>query len=261
MELTESLLTDVMGLEVDENHGAATVEELLDHAHRKMQERLQSQEAAKSRSRPRGRRKHGPAEDEARAKREQAAKEVNQSLRDIFRKLVSELHPDREPDPTERARKNQLMQRVNQAYEANDLLTLLGLQLEIEQIDAAHLSGVSAQRLAHYNQILSEQLARLEVELTSVIEPYRALAGHESGRPLTVADVDRKLTLEIRQLREVVRQLTQDLVIFRDPVQRRAWLRDYEMDDEPDELEAVQAMMELAGMSGAFRSPRRPRQR
>jgi hypothetical protein len=32
MELTESLLTDVLGLEVDENHGASSVEELLDHA-------------------------------------------------------------------------------------------------------------------------------------------------------------------------------------------------------------------------------------
>ena len=257
MEFTESLLTDVLGLEVDENHGASSVEELLDHAHHKMQQRARSQQADERES---GRRaKRSAAEDVVRAKREQAAKEVSQSLRDVFRKLVSVLHPDREPDPTERARKNQLMQRVNQAYDANDLLTLLGLQLEIEQIDAAHLSSTGAERLAHYNQILREQLTRLEAELESVIEPYRELMGRWSGQALTVAEVDRKLTGDITQLREVVRQLTQDLVVFRNPARLRAWLRQYDPEDEPGELEALQAMMEIATTLGDFRPPRRRR--
>ena len=259
MELTESLLTDVLGLEVDENHGASSVEELLDHAHRKAQQRARSQGADE---RENGRRaKRSAADDAARAKREQAAKEVNQSLRDVFRKLVSALHPDREPDPTERARKNQLMQRVNQAYEANDLLTLLGLQLEIEQIDATHLSSTSAERLAHYNQILREQLTRLEAELGSVIEPYRELMGQWSGRALKVAEVDRRLTMDLTELRGAVQQLTQDLVAFRNPVQLRARLRQYALEDEPGELAAMQAMMEIATMLGDHQPPRRPRRR
>ena len=259
MELAESLLTDVLGLEVDENHGASSVEELLDHAHRKAQQRARFHRVDEHES---GRRaKRSEAEDAVRAKREQAAKEVNQSLRDVFRKLVSALHPDREPDSTERVRKNQLMQRVNQAYEANDLLTLLGLQLEIEQIDATHLSSTSAERLAHYNQILREQLTRLEAELESIVEPYRELMGLGSGRALTVSEVDRTLTMDITQLREALRQLTQDLVAFRNPVQLRARLRQYDLEDEPGELEAVQAMMEIATMLGDDRPPRRPRRR
>ena len=259
MELAESLLTDVLGLEVDENHGASSVEELLDHAHRKAQQRARFHRVDEHES---GRRaKRSEAEDAVRAKREQAAKEVNQSLRDVFRKLVSALHPDREPDSTERVRKNQLMQRVNQAYEANDLLTLLGLQLEIEQIDATHLSSTSAERLAHYNQILREQLTRLEAELESIVEPYRELMGLGSGRALTVTEVDRTLTMDITQLREALRQLTQDLVAFRNPVQLRARLRQYDLEDEPGELEAVQAIMEIATMLGDDRPPRRPRRR
>jgi hypothetical protein len=54
-----------------------------------------------------------------------------------FRKLVATIEREREElrgwqayrqryNQTQRTRKNQLMQRVNQAYEANDLLTLLG---------------------------------------------------------------------------------------------------------------------------------------
>lgn len=258
MELTESLLTDVLGLDVDENHGASTVEELLDHAHRKMEQRARSQRADERESGPRARR--SAAEDAVRAKRDQAAKEVNPSLREVFRKLVSALHPDREPDPTERARKDQLMRRVNQAYDANDLLTLLGLQLEIEQIDAAHLASTSAERLAHYNQVLREQLTRLEAELASAIQPFQECMDHWSGRALTVAGVDRQLSKDIAQLQEAVRELTQDRAIFRDPARLRARLRQYELDDEPGELEAMQAIMEIAttlGDSGPARRPRR----
>lgn len=259
MELTESLLTDVLGLDVDQNHGASSVEELLDHAHRKMEQHARSQRAEERKSdRPA---QHSAAEEAVRAKRDQAAKEVNQSLRDVFRKLVSALHPDREPDPTQRARKDQLMQRVNQAYDANDLLTLLGLQLEIEQIDAAHLSSISAERLAHYNQILSEQLTQLEAELASTIQPYQDSMGQWPGRGLTVAQVDRQLTVDVAQLREAVRQLTQDLVTFRDPARLRTRLEQYEEDDEPDDVEAMQTMMEIATMLGDFTPKRRPRRR
>ena len=57
--------------------------------------------------------------------RGQAALEASQSVRDVYRKLVSALHPDREADGAERERKTALMQRANQAYERNDLLELL----------------------------------------------------------------------------------------------------------------------------------------
>jgi hypothetical protein len=256
MELTESLLTDVLGLDLDENHGASTVEELLDHAHEKMEQ--QHARSHRADERESGRRpRRGSAEDVARVKRDQAAKEISQSLRDVFRKLVSALHPDREPDPTEKARKDQLMQRVNQAYDANDLLTLLGLQLEIEQIDATHLSSTSAERLAHYNEILREQLTRLEAELATVIEPFQECMSQWSGRGLTVAEVDRQLTRDIGQLRLAVRELAQDQIAFRDPARLRARLREYELDDEPaDDLDA---MMEIASMLDDFEPPRRRR--
>ena len=179
MDLTEALLTDVFGLEVDADHGATSAEELLQHAQRKMQERADreahlAEDRRNDRSAKRSKASAAKAEA-ARAQREQAAREVGQSLRDVYRKLVSALHPDREPDADARQRKTLLMQRVNQAYDGNDLLTLLGLQLEIEQIDAAHLSSVPPQRLGHYNQILREQLAGLESELERCLQPFRNL--------------------------------------------------------------------------------------
>ena len=79
---------------------------------------------------------------------------VQKSLQEVFRRLVAALHPDRAPDDAERARRTELMQRVNVAYEKKDLLQLLKLQIQIDQV------GVCAQsdeRLKHFNTLLQEQ--------------------------------------------------------------------------------------------------------
>jgi hypothetical protein len=163
----------------------------------------------------------------------------------VFRKLVSALHPDREPDAAERQRKNELMQRVNRAYEANDLLTLLGLQLEIAQIDAAHLSSLTAQRLEQYTQILREQLVNLDAEIERAMQPYLRAMGRRGSSSLTPADVDGQLSADIVQMQIVLRKLQEDLVAFRDPERLRKHLAAYELEapDPYDDLEDLAVLM------------------
>jgi len=100
------------------------------------------------------------------------ATEASRSLREIYRKLASALHPDRESDPVQRDAKTAQMQRVNQAYDRRDLLSLLQLQLDIEQIDTHHVADVGNQRLRHYNEVLSEQLEELKDEVHDVATDF-----------------------------------------------------------------------------------------
>ena len=239
MEMTEAMLNDVLGIDVGD--GASTTEELLLQARKLMEERVAEearQEDEWQQKRAAGRSRASQAKAEAaEARRDQAAREISQSLREVYRKLASALHPDREPDAEARQRKTLMMQRVNQAYADNDLLTLLGLHLEIEQIDAAHLATIPPQRLAHYNQILREQLADLESELELCIEPFQHLAGR--GPLLTPAAVDRRLTADIEELRIIIRELQHDLVAFRAPVVLRNMLKAYPLEQDfadPEEL-------------------------
>lgn len=105
---------------------------------------------------------------------EQAEKEVSMSIREVYRKLASALHPDREMDETVRAEKTALMQKVNMAYEARDLLQLLALQMELEHIDQAHLEGLSEKKLKHYVQILADQERELRDEIDYVTDHFYA---------------------------------------------------------------------------------------
>lgn len=231
MELARSLLNDVLGIDVGDD--ATNAEELLEHAQQQLHERTEVErrlEEDRQGARKARRSKAGSARFEAAdARREEAAREVSQSLREIYRKLASALHPDRELDADARQRKTLLMQRVNQAYDANDLLALLGLQLEIEQIDAAHLSAVTPKRLAHYNQILREQLAEIDAELAHCVQHFQESFDDPPNRSLTPADIDLQLSAGIAHLRKTIRELRNDLVAFRDPARLRKKLERYEL--------------------------------
>ncbi len=162
--------------------------------------------------------------------REQAAQGGTRAVREIFRRLVSELHPDRETDPAEHARKTELMQRVNQAYKVGDLLALLELQLSIEQIDPKALASLAEERLRHYIHVLEEQSRRLRDELAEFVAPFAMAMGESAMRKLSPAIVQRALEADIREIQALVRTLEADLVRFRNIATFKRSLRDYQID-------------------------------
>lgn len=162
------------------------------------------------------------AEDRARAEQD----EVNLSIREVYRKLASALHPDREPDPVERERKAALMQKVNLAYGKKSLLDLLELQLELEHIDQASLDNVGEDRLKRWNVVLKEQLRRLDGELTDVRMGFQARCGMDLTRPASTKGVKRSLTTQITAMREDIRVFERDLRLFDDPRRLKVWLKE-----------------------------------
>ena len=159
----------------------------------------------------------------AAARKEQAQREASQSVRDVFRRLASALHPDRETDPGERERKTMLMQRANEAYARDDLLALLNLQLELDHIDADHLAGLSKERIASYNHVLRDQVRALEQEIANATASYkRALNLPILGRLKTTVLVDAAMAEDVAQSQLQLRQMRADIAAFADPGRRVA---------------------------------------
>jgi hypothetical protein len=61
------------------------------------------------------------------------------SIRELYRKLASILHPDKEHDVEVRAEKTELMKKLNNAYRDNDIETLMNMQMELTQSDLGDL--------------------------------------------------------------------------------------------------------------------------
>lgn len=114
------------------------------------------------------------ARQQAKLKRQQdkqaeAEKLVNQSLKTVYLKTASIIHPDREPDESKKAAKTALLQRVNEAYEQEDLFTLLKLQLEVEQLQVGIQKAIQQDQLKYYQQVLQAQSLTLEKQIQILI--------------------------------------------------------------------------------------------
>lgn len=187
----------------------------------------------------------GRAPAQAKKTAKQLAKEAQQqaeeqqislSIREVYRKLASTLHPDRETDARERERKTALMQRVNEAYEKRNLLQLLKLQLELEHIDQNAVNNISEDRLKHYNKILKEQLVELEQEIFHVEGGFVMQSGIDPFKKASPRTIMRHLASEIVEVQHAIRDIEKDMLEFEDIKKVKAWLKKMrrqaaEMDD------------------------------
>ena len=102
-------------------------------------------------------------------KQAQAEKLVNQSLKTVYLKIASIIHPDREPDEAKKAEKTELLQRANEAYEQEDLFFLLKLQLEVEQSKNGS-KKLSTEQVKFYQQALEAQSQSLKKQIQELID-------------------------------------------------------------------------------------------
>ena len=200
----------------------------------------------------------------AQAQRQAAeALQLTQSVREVYRRLASALHPDRVPEGPERDAMTTLMQQANQAYEAKDLLKLLDLQARLDSHAAGNAEqramGLSAATLRHYNQLLGQELDDLRAAL--LIEQDRLLESHPHLGPYLMGRTDGKTRAEVlaragqdelRRLRLQIEEAQVSLKELSNGASGRRWLtaqrqRQREA-DEDSELEPF--LTELRNLRG-----------
>lgn len=219
----------MFGVDLGGEDESATVEELFEKA----QERLEAKQSPefpfgeeKAAPRPRKQTAKQLAREEKRLAEE---KQVSQSIREVYRKLASALHPDREPDPQERERKTELMKRVNIAYDKKNLLQLLELQLELEHIDQSEINRLSEDRLRHYNKILKEQLEELNMEIQHIEGEFSMQFDWDPFTAMTPEKLLKKFTSDLTKIRKNTRVLKNELLVFEDVRALKEWLKQMKM--------------------------------
>ena len=118
------------------------------------------------------------------------------SLREVYRRVASALHPDRETDPAARDRKTDLMQQANRAYAKQDLLGLLELLSEGRAPAAA--------ALAPYQALLAAQLAALQREVAAAAQAFCDEFGVKAGTHLSPDKALAPLRTQAQQLRDAI---------------------------------------------------------
>jgi hypothetical protein len=167
---------------------------------------------------------HGKAPGQQRA--EASTQAAKQFLKEIYRKLASAVHPDREADAARRAEKTELMQQINRAYATNDLLTLLEAQLRLELIDPDHVSKISGKRLQHFNRLLSQQFEAAKAELRSLQDAFRMDHDLPHGHAINARDLHLVTQRRARELRAYIQQQKRFLEVLASKSATKRWLKE-----------------------------------
>ncbi|MFD2720798.1 J domain-containing protein [Hymenobacter monticola] len=146
----------------------------------------QAAQAAKARRKTKAQRQQEAIEQAARADQQQ----LESNAKTIYRQLARQHHPDLERDPEKQAARTALMQRITEAYEADDLCTLLQLLAESGPADAE-----ADDVLARYTRALLQQQTQLKQQMNEL----------KYGPNGFVTGLGRKQELELRQIKRDLR--------------------------------------------------------
>jgi hypothetical protein len=200
-----------------------SMDELMQRAHAQMAQQPEQAQAGRARK---GRAK---AKTAAEKRAEEDAAKVSQTVREVYRKLASVLHPDRAPagaSAEQQAERTAQMAQANAAYAAGDLLALLNLQLAIEQVDAAHVANIAATQVRHFNKVLAEQLAELQAEIEQRERAFCAAYGVFDVRRPDPNQLGRVLKEAVRAMLGAEQRLqVQQRALRGDPAASKAWVR------------------------------------
>lgn len=185
------------------------------------QARAAAEQAEAARAAHRARRSRQAKERAAQAE----ARDTAVPLREVYRRLASQLHPDREPDPAERERKTALMQRANRAYESGQLLELLEIQQALASAESSRLAQMNDEAIARYNRLLESQLADLQTQWRAEQLRLATAFGLPSHPTLTAASFEADLRSRKQSLVAAQKGLQQLLRALEAPGSLREWLR------------------------------------
>ncbi|SDX04494.1 J domain-containing protein [Nitrosomonas communis] len=215
-----TMMEDMLGESLTDEDSLETMQDVFNAGMARLRE-AEAEEKARRQARAR---KKKPTAAQLKAEAEQ--EEAETTLRKVFRQLASALHPDRENDPDERARKTALMSEANAAYDRRDLIALLQIQLRTELTDPASIAKMAEEKIASLTRLLKEQAQELEGELHHRRNAARHEFGLSSYETPSSTSLRRSLRREETLLKADIDAMQQDLQLIQDDKFFKRWLKD-----------------------------------
>ena len=223
----QDLMQRMAGVDVSDLNTGESVQDLLNAGMQRLQQHMryeqaaheaqqQAKAAAKRASKPRS---------AAQIKAHALQQDAQGALRTIYRQLASALHPDREPDEGERARKTTLMGQANAAYARRDLMALLTLQLRCEQMDATAIARLTTEKMAALTLLLKQQAVAVEEDLFTAENRVQQEFALSPYTPLTEAGLVRHLESQALDLEEGIALMQEDLQAVQTDAGLKRWLK------------------------------------
>ena len=232
----QNLMQRMTGIDISDLNEGGSVKDLLHVGMQRIRQKMLDKQAEKE-ARAQARRDSKPR-SAAQKKAHDQQQDAQGALRTIYRQLASALHPDREPDALEQARKTELMGQVNAAYERRDLMALLMLQLRCEQIDASAISRLTTEKMAALTLLLKEQAAALEKDVHVAVSKVQQEFDLSPFTPVTAVGLTLELDAQASGLVQTLAEMQDDLRSVQTDAGLKRWVKTQKKMLKVQELES-----------------------
>ena len=146
------------------------------------------------------------AQEKRKAKKQEVQKKAeNFSLKEVYRNLLKAYHPDKELEEEKKAEKTEITKKIIQAYEREDLYSLLTYEISLLENARDRMAGIAKEKLALYNKMLLENKKALKQKIEDLKSSHADVYAHMCA-PNTNAE---------RYLKRIKKDLQEDLEGFR----------------------------------------------
>lgn len=231
----EDLFEEMFGMEIDLEALKNDPEKMKDFQQKWEEKEREEAERTAGKKRTRQNKK-AQSKKEALARAEAEMK--TKSVRSLYISLAKLIHPDTEADPEARAAKEEEMKKVSAAYEANDLATLLKMEMEWIHKHNNELGSVPEEKLQLFVQVLRDQVKELQTEKDALKwDPkYASIAQFTHGRPQTGIHRIKKEAATFEEMAASLESVRQAFRIPNPKKQIMAFVKEYLEEMEEDDF-------------------------
>jgi len=204
----------------------------------KMKEKIDARQAAfeaeqQAHTERRSQRKKTDRQLAAEENRQAAEEAVNKTAKQIYRDLIRHFHPDQEQDEQKRLEKTEIMKQITVAYDEDDHLKLLELQMTLLSERDNVFANFEENQLKYLNDVLKKQVQELDMELQMCSPPMSGNMYAMLYHPLPYM-MQQQIERHIKQQKKCVKTVQNTIELVLTAKGLKQYVKDYDLEEEVD---------------------------
>jgi hypothetical protein len=217
----------------------------------KIKEKIEARQAAfeaeeQARTERRSQRKKTDRQLAAEAKRKTAEEAIAKTAKQMYMDLIRHFHPDKEPDEQKRLEKTEIMKQITAAYDADDHLKLLELQMTLLADRNNVFADFNENQLKYFNDVLKRQVQELEMELDMCSPEMNGNLYGMLYHPVPYM-MQHQIEQHICGQKEQVKMVQNTLKLIQTSKGLKQFVKGYEFEDDEDIPDELPEMMGVFG--------------
>ncbi len=166
--------------------------------------------------------------------RKAAESAVSKTTKQIYLDLVKNFHPDTEMDEEKKKWKTEIMQQVTVAYDEDDYIKLLELQMTLLENRENAVEKFDNKQLRHFNDALRQQVQELEMQLTMSSPASNPMFTHGHLFNLNGDQMKRNVNRHVKDIESELNRYRDSLNYIQSLKGLKDYVKRYELDDNMD---------------------------